>query len=236
MKNSKKGFIVPLLIIIVAVLIVGGGIYIYQNNKKETLTAPSNTEIGSMTNFQSTTTETNSNIQSSEVSNQRTPVSSTEQNVTNNSKSQTNTNHLSSPSFNFPTSLNTDYAHLNKPKVILSLDNANIDSNGCFKIIDASKKIGTDAQIIVNKIPFCRSVENDSSPEAVAISNIVNYNYYYTTYINGEYLTLRYQVGAINGCATLKGQPEYQACETFENDYDSIVIKQLDQSAGTITF
>lgn len=32
MKNSQKGFIVPLLIVVVAVLVIGGGIYVYKNS------------------------------------------------------------------------------------------------------------------------------------------------------------------------------------------------------------
>jgi len=35
MKNSQKGFIVPLLLAIIAVLVVGGGVYIYNNKKAE---------------------------------------------------------------------------------------------------------------------------------------------------------------------------------------------------------
>ncbi len=35
MKNSQKGFVVPLLIAIIVVLVIGGGIYIYENKKVE---------------------------------------------------------------------------------------------------------------------------------------------------------------------------------------------------------
>jgi hypothetical protein len=35
MKNSQKGFVIPIIIAIVAVLIVGSGVYIYTNNKVE---------------------------------------------------------------------------------------------------------------------------------------------------------------------------------------------------------
>lgn len=35
MKNSQKGFIVPLLLVIIAVLVVGGGVYVYKNKKVE---------------------------------------------------------------------------------------------------------------------------------------------------------------------------------------------------------
>ena len=32
MKNTQKGFIVPLLIVIIAVLVIGGGVYVYTKN------------------------------------------------------------------------------------------------------------------------------------------------------------------------------------------------------------
>jgi hypothetical protein len=35
MKNSQKGFVVPLLIGIIALLVIGGGVYIYENKKAE---------------------------------------------------------------------------------------------------------------------------------------------------------------------------------------------------------
>jgi hypothetical protein len=35
MKNSQKGFVVPLLIAIIALLVIGGGVYIYENKKAE---------------------------------------------------------------------------------------------------------------------------------------------------------------------------------------------------------
>lgn len=35
MKNSQKGFIVPLLLVVIALLVVGGGAYVYKNKKAE---------------------------------------------------------------------------------------------------------------------------------------------------------------------------------------------------------
>lgn len=35
MKNSQKGFIVPLLLVVIALLVVGGGVYVYKNKKVE---------------------------------------------------------------------------------------------------------------------------------------------------------------------------------------------------------
>lgn len=42
MKNTQKGFIVPLLIIIIAVLVVGGGFYVYSLNKTQKLKTDDN--------------------------------------------------------------------------------------------------------------------------------------------------------------------------------------------------
>jgi hypothetical protein len=54
MKNSQKGFAIPIIIAVVALLMVGGGAYIYTNNKVE---APAN--IVDITSNVSTTTPDN---------------------------------------------------------------------------------------------------------------------------------------------------------------------------------
>lgn len=38
MKNSQKGFIVPVLLVVIALLVVGGGVYFYESKKTETPT------------------------------------------------------------------------------------------------------------------------------------------------------------------------------------------------------
>src|SRR3989344_2641973 len=43
MKNSQKGFVVPLLVGIIALLVIGGGVYIYENKKVETPVVVDNT-------------------------------------------------------------------------------------------------------------------------------------------------------------------------------------------------
>lgn len=35
MKNSQKGFIVPVLLVVIALLVIGGGVYVYKNKKVE---------------------------------------------------------------------------------------------------------------------------------------------------------------------------------------------------------
>lgn len=45
MKNSQKGFIVPVLLVIIAILVIGGGVYVYNNKKVETPILPTGTEV-----------------------------------------------------------------------------------------------------------------------------------------------------------------------------------------------
>ncbi len=47
MKNSQKGFLVPLLIIIIAALVIGGGVYIYTKNKSVNLLSDTNAQTSS---------------------------------------------------------------------------------------------------------------------------------------------------------------------------------------------
>src|SRR3989344_4454648 len=58
MKNSQKGFIVPVLIVIIALLVIGGGVYVYKNKKTE---APLNTGTP-QTNNQTPSVATNQTI------------------------------------------------------------------------------------------------------------------------------------------------------------------------------
>ena len=44
MKNTKRGFIVPLLIAIIAVLAIGGGVYLYTQNKSVDISVSSNSD------------------------------------------------------------------------------------------------------------------------------------------------------------------------------------------------
>lgn len=55
MKNSQKGFIVPVLVTIIALLIIGGGVYIYQNKKVE---APTVIDTGTQQTDQVQQTDT----------------------------------------------------------------------------------------------------------------------------------------------------------------------------------
>lgn len=71
MKNSQKGFIVPVLLVIIALLVIGGGVYVYENKKTETSpvvdTKPQQTNQVQPTNTQTTPVVTNQTILNSLV-------------------------------------------------------------------------------------------------------------------------------------------------------------------------
>ncbi len=58
MKNSQKGFIVPVLIMIIVLMLIGGGTYIYLQNNKITITP-----INQQNNEKISTTTVTSSIQ-----------------------------------------------------------------------------------------------------------------------------------------------------------------------------
>lgn len=58
MKNSQKGFIVPLLLVIIVALVVGGGVYIYENKKTEAPVVVDTETESSNKNTQQTNTKT----------------------------------------------------------------------------------------------------------------------------------------------------------------------------------
>jgi len=76
MKNTQRGFIMPLLLALIAVLLVGGGVYVYENKKVE-VPAVVNTETQQLDQVQQQT-----NTQTPPVA---TPVNTTSKNQTSNS-------------------------------------------------------------------------------------------------------------------------------------------------------
>ena len=66
MKNSQRGFIIPLVIAIIAILAIGGGVYIYQRNESrpesESINIVSQTNSATTTNSQGVITQTNFEI------------------------------------------------------------------------------------------------------------------------------------------------------------------------------
>lgn len=139
-------------------------------------------------------------------------------------------------SFQYPASLNSNYASLVSVSAIS--DNTKIDSKGCY---EASSGRGgpwddsKDTVVTLHGIAFCVS----SGSDAAAGSARTSYYYTNTTSRNGNisYITLVYTVGTSNGCGALYGGSGYQACQNFfANDYNSIVIQPIQKSVSTLTF
>ena len=128
----------------------------------------------------------------------------------------------------YPTTLGN--ATISTPQIFATTTSSNIDSNGCYQSGLASGAGATGLQIIVNGIQFCQT--NDLNPGAGMLSG----DYYFTTHKNGEYITIGYPTFTSNGCGAAEGTPNYASCEDFENNYKTIVIQPLQQSAGTLTF
>jgi hypothetical protein len=84
MKNTQRGFIVPLVIIIIAVLAVGGGTYVYTKNKESAdvivdtnIQATTTATVNPPKSTKATSTQTSSNKTSSSSSSLTSPKSST---------------------------------------------------------------------------------------------------------------------------------------------------------------
>lgn len=98
MKNSQKGFVVPLLIAIIAVLVIGGGVYIY-NNKKVEAPVVSDTQ-----------TQTQTSGQTQQQTNTQTPPANNLEPCTNNGSMGTRKcNPPQTNTLNWKTYTNTKY-------------------------------------------------------------------------------------------------------------------------------
>ena len=212
MKNSQqKGFLVPLLIIIIVVLLVGGGIYVYLQNRYHNQVLESS--VG----------------KNQELATSTAPI-----------PGWLTYTDPSGASFQYPPSFNTTYASLdpNVPELIVTDSNYDLDSSGCY-IGSVNKDIvNKELQIVINSIPFCLSTGGDVGAGQLYTS------YYYTTSHNKLYYTLIYVVHTSNSCSAYMNDPDvnapdnlkYRECLDTEKNYDSLVMKPIEQSVGTLTF
>jgi len=173
MKNSQKGFVVPLLIAIIALLVVGGGIYIYENNRT---TTPAVISTGTQT-----------------------PPASSEQNVPNNSPVvvknplatsgwQTYSSAQYGFSFQYPSTFvpcNNKTACVQYNSDSQATFNVSVNSSetyeDCVRMLqnDSSNGISATIQTTINGIAF----EKDSSVDPAAGQRYGTESY--RTYYNG---------------------------------------------------
>jgi|GEM_PF-4465021 hypothetical protein len=140
--------------------------------------------------------------------------------------------------FKYPETLNTKYASFDMVPglypaasvIAQNNDTAGNIINGCFVPAMDTAFAKTQPGITINNMQFCLTTE--SSPGAGQLYN----TYYYTTLHNGSYYTLDYVVHTLNGCSPYMGTPDYQPCTDFMNNYDSIVMRPIQESVATLTF
>ncbi|MDE1966584.1 MAG: peptidoglycan-binding protein [Patescibacteria group bacterium] len=135
-------------------------------------------------------------------------------------------------SFQYPSSLNSNYASLvGTPQITVTPTGAStIDNNGCLQTVNGSGRPGTESQVNLNGVAFCLSTAGEAGMSQLYTT------YDYTTYRNGSYITLQYVIHTPNGCGVFLGGPNYNDCQTFENNYNSVVVQPLQQSVSTLTF
>lgn len=116
------------------------------------------------------------------------------------------------------------------PQILVTPTGANIDEHGCY--IDNSGPRGYmgGTPVAINSLSFCLSTGGD-----VGAGQSYR-DYYYTTRRNGTYITLGYTIHTSNGCGVFKGDPNYVSCEYFFQNFDNIVTKAIQKSAGSLTF
>lgn len=82
MKNSQKGFIMPVLVIIIALLVIGGGFYIYKNKKTEAPNVANNNEVQLTNQNQQTNTQNPSPIVNQNTSSNNSLATNVQQQAT----------------------------------------------------------------------------------------------------------------------------------------------------------
>lgn len=137
--------------------------------------------------------------------------------------------------FEYPEKFNTDYASLTLQTIISNPGDSKIGSSGCYILNDPVPK---ESHVTINNTQFCLSTGGD-----VGAGQLYN-DYYYTVLKNGKYYTIGYAVHTSNGCGVYKnaddinapGNEKYKECLDFGKNYDSIVMKPIQDSIATLKF
>lgn len=141
------------------------------------------------------------------------------------------TNTQTGISFQYPSKFNSNFAALNNdPKVIVTSNKTNIDANGCYSLQTGKGEAGKESQVTIHNIQFCLSQGGD-----VGAGQLYQ-DYYYTTFKNGNYITVGYTIHTPNGCGVYEGTSQYDSCEAFFKNYDTFVLQPIQQSVATLKF
>ncbi len=211
MKKSNRDFLVQLLIVIIALLVIGWGTYLYLQNRYHNLV------LESVGKNQTSATST-------------APIPGW----------LTYTDPVSGASIQYPPSFNTQYASLdpNVPDLNEITNVHQIDSKGCYLDQKNGNPPGKEQEVTINNKQFCLSVTGD-----VGAGQLYSTYTYTTDAYTGNYYFVSYTVHTSNSCSAYMNDPDvnapdnlrYRECLDTEKNYDSLVMKPIEQSVGTLT-
>ena len=113
-----------------------------------------------------------------------------------------------------------------------------MDSNGCYAGMNGSGNPSPTTLLTINNTKFCYTTSSD-----VGAGQLYTY-YNYTTFNQGNAYIINYIVHTPNACGGYENSPDvnapgnekYKDCMNFEkNNYNSIVIKPIQDSIATFT-
>jgi len=140
--------------------------------------------------------------------------------------------------FEYPVKFNSDYISLSLQTMVLNSGDKNINSNGCYLAPQGYGQNLKPQFLTINNIKFCLTSGTDEGA-----GQAYNY-YYYTTIANGKYYVVEYLVHSPNACGGYEnssdvnapGNEKYKACKADESNWNSIVIKPINDSIATFKF
>lgn len=140
--------------------------------------------------------------------------------------------------FEYPSKFNSDYISLNLQTEIFNSGDKNIDSNGCATAMNGNGKPGPETFQTINNSKFCLTAGADAGAGQAYNS------YFYTTLKNGKYYVIEYLVHSPNACGVYENSPDvnapgnekYKACIADEKNWNSLVIKPIQDSIATFKF
>lgn len=132
--------------------------------------------------------------------------------------------------FAYPEKFDTTFASFQQtPDVIVNkAGSIAIDKDGCYISQNGTNK--SAGITIINNMRFCLS-----EYEGVGAGQLYK-SYYYTTFWARNYYTLEFIVHTSNGCGAYGGLPQQKPCEDFMKNYDSIILKPIQDSVATFKF
>ncbi len=131
--------------------------------------------------------------------------------------------------FSYPEKFDTTFADLSFQPIAIT-QSRNITSGGCYVLNDGSHNPYKTSVAVINNVSFCLSETSDPG------AGQLYHEYDYTMLHNGNYVTLQYIVHTSNGCSVYIGTPKYQDCTDFMNNYNTVVLKPIQDSVATLTF